>query len=103
MEIYTKASDPIKAFLEDETVEDPNGWVAKQELYRAYVEYVNSHKLQAPVTQHTFFQSIPKYVKVTTERKNVKGERIRAYVGIRLKNEQEKEDEENETLQFETQ
>ena len=96
-ELYTRASDPIKAFLEDETIEDPNGWISKQELYRAYVEYVGAHKLQSPVTQNTFFKSLPKFVRVTTEHKNLKGERIWVYVGIRMKNAQEKE-EENETL-----
>lgn len=95
-ELYTKASDPIKAFLEEEIVEDPNAWIPKHELYRAYVEYVNAHKLQSPVTQNTFFKSLPKYVKVTTEHKNVKGQRIWVFVGIRLKN--EREEEENETL-----
>jgi len=100
-ELYTKASDPIKTFLEEETVEDPEAWIVKQELYRAYVEYVNTHKLQSPVTQNTFFKSLPKYTKVKTEHKNVKGERIWGFTGIRLKNENEKNDSnENETLRF---
>ena len=103
-ELYTKASDPIKAFVEEEIVEDPEAWIPKQELYRAYVEYVTSHKLQSPVSQNTFFKSLPKYVRATTEHKNVKGQRIWVFTGIRLKNEREKEEEtENETLPFETQ
>jgi len=103
-ELYTKASDPIKAFVEEEIVEDPEAWIPKQELYRAYVEYVTSHKLQSPVSQNTFFKSLPKYERATTEHKNVKGQRIWVFKGIRLKNEREKEEEtENETLPFETQ
>jgi len=104
MEQYTRASDPIKAFLDEETIEDPEAWIPKQELYSAYVDYVNSQKLQAPVSQTTFFRNLLKYRKLATERKNVKGERIFAYIGIRLKNAREKEEEnENEQLPLETQ
>jgi len=98
MELYARASDPIKSFLEDMTIDDPNAWIPKQELYRAYVEYVNSHKLASPLSQTSFFRNLLKYKKLATERKNIKGERIFAYIGIRLKNELEKE-EENENEQ----
>jgi len=103
MEQYTRASDPIKAFVEDETIEDPNAYIVKQDLYSAYVNYVNSHKLQAPVSQTTFFKNLLKYRKLATEQKTVGGERKRVFIGLRLKNELEKEEDENEQLPLDTQ
>ena len=100
MDMYTRASDPVKSFLDEETVEDPNAWIPKQELYRAYVEYVNSHKLASPLSQTTFFRNLLKYRKLATEHKNVKGQRVWVFVGIRLKNEQEKEEEKEENEQL---
>ena len=99
MDMYTRAADPVKAFLDEETVEDPNAYIVKQDLYRAYVEYVTSHKLSSPLSQTTFFKNLLKYRKLVTERKNVNGERKMVFVGIRLKNEREKEEEnDNEQL-----
>jgi len=99
MELYTRASDPVKSFLDEQTVEDPNAYIVKQDLYSAYVEYVNSHKLASPLSQTSFFRNILKYRRLATERKTVKGQRVWVYIGLRLKNEQEKEEEnDQETL-----
>jgi len=98
-EIYTRASNPVKAFLDEETVEDPEAWIVKQDLYEAYKEYVKKHKLQSPLSSTSFFMNVQKYRKLKTERKTVGGERKWIFVGIRLKNEREKEEEEgNEDL-----
>lgn len=97
-ELYTRASDPVKAFLEEETVEDPNAWIVKQDLYVAYVEYVKQHKLSSPLSQTTFFRNLLKYKKLATEQKTVKGERKRVFVGIRLKTEYEKNESENDKM-----
>jgi putative DNA primase/helicase len=98
-EIYTRASNPVKAFLDEETVEDPETWIVKQDLYEAYKDYVKKHKLQSPLSSTSFFMNVQKYRKLKTERKTVGGERKWVFVGIRLKNEQEKEEEkENEGL-----
>jgi putative DNA primase/helicase len=99
-ELYTRASDPVKAFLEEETVEDPNAWIVKQDLYQAYVDYVKKHKLMSPLSPTTFFRNLLKYRKLATEHKNVKGERKWVYVGIRLKTEEEKEESKEEDLRF---
>ena len=97
-ELYTRASDPVKAFLEEETVEDPNAWIVKQDLYQAYVDYVKQHKLSSPLSQTTFFRNLLKYKKLATEQKTVKGERKRVFVGIRLKTEYEKNESENDKM-----
>jgi len=99
MELYTRASDPVKSFLDEQTVEDPNAWIPKQEFYSAYVDYVNSHKLASPLSQTTFFRNLLKYRKLATEHKNVKGQRVWVYIGLRLKNELEKEEEKDENDQ----
>jgi putative DNA primase/helicase len=99
-ELYTRASDPVKAFLEEETVEDPNAWIVKQDLYQAYVDYVKKHKLMSPLSPTTFFRNLLKYRKLATEHKNIKGERKWVYVGIRLKTEEEKEESKEEDLRF---
>jgi len=99
MEQYTRASDPIKAFIEDETIEDPNAYIVKQELYQAYVDYVKEHKLASPLSPTTFFRNLLKYRKLATEHKNVKGQRVWVYLGLRLKNELEKEEEKEENNQ----
>ena len=99
-ELYTRASDPVKAFLEEETVEDPNAWIVKQDLYQAYVDYVKKHKLMSPLSPTTFFRNLLKYRKLATEHKNVKGERKWVYIGIRLKTEEEKEESKEEDLRF---
>jgi len=98
-EIYTRASNPVKAFLDEECVEDPEAWIVKQDLYEAYKEYVKKHKLQSPLSPTSFFMNVQKYRKLKTERKTVGGERKWVFVGLRLKNEREKEEEkENEDL-----
>jgi phage/plasmid-associated DNA primase len=98
-EIYTRASNPVKAFLDEETVEDSEAWIVKQDLYEAYKEYVKKHKLQSPLSSTSFFMNVQKYRKLKTERKTVGGERKWVFVGLRLKNEREKEEEEgNEDL-----
>jgi len=101
-ELYTRSADPIKAFLDEMTIDDPNAFIVKQDLYHAYVSYVKAHKLQAPVSQTTFFRNLLKYKRLATEHKTVQGERKHVFVGIRLKNELEKE-EENEQLSLDTQ
>jgi putative DNA primase/helicase len=95
-ELYTRSSDPVKAFLDEETVEDPNAYIVKQDLYQAYVDYVKQHKLSSPLSQTTFFRNLLKYRKLATEQKTVRGERKRVFVGIRFKT--ENEETENETL-----
>jgi len=91
-DIYTRASNPVKAFLDEETVEDPKAYIIKQDLYEAYKAYVEKHKLQSPLSSVSFFINVQKYRKPKTERKNIGGERKWVFVGIRLKNEEEKEE-----------
>ena len=96
-EIYTRASNPVKAFLDEETVEDSEAYIVKEDLYEAYKDYVKKHKLASPLSSVSFFINVQKYRKLKTERKNVGNERKRVFLGLRLKNEEEKE-EENESL-----
>ena len=84
-EIYTRASNPVKAFLDEETVEDPEAWIVKQDLYEAYKDYVQRHKLQSPLSPVSFFINVQKYRKLKTERKNVGNERKRVFVGLALR------------------
>jgi len=97
-EIYTRASNPVKAFLDEETVEDSEAYIVKQDLYEKYKDYVSKHKLSSPLSSVSFFINVQKYRKPKTERKTVGGERKWVFVGLRLKNEEEKEEEENERL-----
>jgi len=97
-EIYTRSSDPVKAFLDEETIEDSEAYIIKQDLYEAYKEYVKKHKLMSPLTPTTFFRNLLKYRKLKTEHKNVKGERKWVYTGIRLKTDEEKKETKEEVL-----
>jgi len=96
-EIYTRASNPVKAFLDEETVEDSEAYIVKQELYEKYKDYVSKHKLSSPLSSVSFFINVQKYRKPKTERKTVGSERKWVFVGLRLKNEEEKEEEQEET------
>ena len=71
----------MKAFLDEETVEDSVALIVKQDLYEAYKDYVQRHKLQSPLPV-SFFINVQKYRKLKTERKNVGNERKRIFVGL---------------------
>lgn len=99
-EIYTRACNHVKAFLDEESVEDPEAYIVKQDLYESYKDYMQRHKLQSPLYAVSFFINVQKYRRLKTERKNVGNERKRVFVRLRLKNKEEEEEEESESFKI---
>ena len=100
---YIRKSDPVRAFFEDAVVVDPNGAVAKAELYHAYTQYCNENKLER-VGDVAFFKGLEKLgVDIhNVSFKRVEGKAIRFLKGVTLlphekwgKKEEEEENEEN--------
>ena len=90
-ERWLRASNPAYAFLMDETEEDPDGTVAKDELYRAFIEYCKANKLPT-LSQRAFNQQVKKWRRVSDGWVKIKGKSHRAWRGLVLKGqEQEKE------------
>jgi putative DNA primase/helicase len=82
-EAYIRASDPIGAFVMDCVVQSPEDFVPKDELYNAYVSYCKSKKLII-VDKAVFSKNLRRYVVVEECRPKIKGERPRAWKGIKL-------------------
>lgn len=83
-EIYTKLSDPTKAFVIDCVDKDLEGWVEKKLLYNAFCEYCRE-KNYIPVTEKRFSMRLRQIVRVETGKVTTStGKRVYAWKGIRL-------------------
>jgi len=66
-ELYQRMSDPVASFAMDKLEADTAGYVERDKLYQAYVEYCD--KLGYPkVMRDTFFKKLQKYFRVSTEK-----------------------------------
>jgi putative DNA primase/helicase len=84
-EAYTRASDPIGAFILDCVVQSSDDSVTKDELYDAYSNYCRNKKL--PVKDKSVFsKNFRKYVQVEDYRPKREERRVQAWKGIKLVN-----------------
>jgi putative DNA primase/helicase len=101
---YIRLSDPVAAFVEDRTVEDPEAYEQSSELYRAYVKYCKE-KGFAP-TLNNIFSRLLKKVVPSIRAGQIRlddGSRPRVWYGIRLKTQEEiKADEEAQKVILES-
>ncbi len=86
---YIRKSDPVKAFLLDCVLPEPEGTVGKQELYQAFIKYCKGKKLPSP-TSDTFYKRLPMAgIPITSVKLNVQGNRIPAFKGLFLREEKD--------------
>ena len=81
---YVHKSNPVWAFFVDCLEVDPDGEVAKGEVYNAYVNYCNERKLPT-VREESFAKGLMRRVSLTTTRPLVDGKRVQSWKGIRFK------------------
>ena len=89
MDIWLSQTDRVYSFIKEYsekgiiTVDPRNGnlWVRRSELYELYMNYCIDHGFTA-VRRKSFAWKLREYFGITTEMKNINGERKRAFVGI---------------------
>ena len=92
IEEYKRWSNPVDYFLDKCCEFAPNLWVGKKELYDAYKEFCEEEGLQI-VSEEIFSREVRKRPRVTIGQKRVEGRKIRCWIGIGLKPEEEGEGE----------
>jgi len=87
-ELWMRKSNSVYAFVKDRLERDVKSYVPKEELYEEYVEYCEMNNLN-PVSKNTFGKQLPKEIPTRTARVLHKGERVWAWMGIKLKPKEE--------------
>jgi len=99
MEKWMRQSNSVYAFVQDCIVKDIHAFESKDTVYSAYTEYCEINDLR-PLSKNVFARELPRFVKVTTERRRINGERKRVWVGIKIDwsyfDRIDKDEEENE-------
>jgi hypothetical protein len=96
---WNKSSDPYYAFVEDCIIFESTASTLKKNLYSAFITWCTEKKL-ATKNSNIFSREIYKYLiihGVQDGRKTVEGKNIRAWNGLRLTNQEEK-DQDQQTL-----
>ena len=81
---YMRASNPAYAFFQDCIEEDPDAFVTKDDLYRAFIEYCKQNKLPT-LSKRTFAEHVKRWTNAVDGWAKVEGRSVRAWRGIRLK------------------
>ncbi len=83
---YTRNSDPIKAFLNECCVPDPEQAIVKELLYSAYKKYCEQHRLIV-ATHDEFCKILPRKAdyQIRTARLRVGGVRVPSFEGLWLR------------------
>jgi len=81
---YMRASNPAYAFFQDCIEEDPDAFVTKDELYRAFIEYCKQNKLPT-LSKRTFADHVKRWTNAVDGWAKVEGRSVRAWRGIRVK------------------
>mgnify|MGYP001171439934 CR=1 FL=1 len=80
-------ASPITAFVNDTCIVEPGARVPISKLYEAWRDWCKEHGRDQPGTEQTFGRDIAAAVPgVGHARPRINGERVRMYVGIRLRN-----------------
>ncbi|MCL0074141.1 phage/plasmid primase, P4 family [Dehalococcoidia bacterium] len=84
-EKYIKASDPIHAFVSDRCQNDIQGWISKDELYEAYLNYCEKTGIPK-VGKMSFGRQLMNTpgVRVKSARRGPRGERQWGWEGIKI-------------------
>lgn len=86
---YTKLSDPVKGFIIDCVVEEPIAKITKHDLYEAYKVYCEDLGVP-PESNNKFSRVVTQYI--TRVKPDAKIGKERAWGGIKLKNNNNEED-----------
>ena len=79
-------ASPIGAFLRETCIAEPGGEVPVQKLYTAWREWCREHGRDQPGTEQTFGRDIAAATPgVRISRKRIDDQRVRYYVGLRLR------------------
>ena len=90
---WRRRSNSIYAFVTDRCERDPQSVITKDELYRRYVEYCKAENLPAK-SKDRFGKDLPRFAPyAVSDRQRIAGEVKRVWVGIRVR---ELNNEENE-------
>lgn len=82
---YTRASNPVKAFVMDNVEFEAGSFVTKQALYEAFIEYCKKMNLPT-VSKNSFGIKLPEYMpKISTIRKRIKGKSTRCWGDIAMR------------------
>jgi putative DNA primase/helicase len=81
---YIRKSSPVQAFALDCLDQASNGFVAKKELYAAFVDYCIERRLPR-ISDQAFFKKLPQFLSVSDFRPSVGDDRPRGYSGISLR------------------
>jgi len=92
-DMYMRASNPAYAFFADMVEEDPEAAVPKDVLYRAFIEYCKQNKLPT-LSKVTFANHVKKWTRATDGWIKIEGRAVRAWRGIRLKDQQDQDKKE---------
>jgi len=93
-ERYAKAADALFAFVEDECMADPEGWISKDSLYDSFLAYCDTEKIPR-VGKESFGRALKNAtnIHVVSQRRRVASIIIHGWGNIRLKTENEEETE----------
>jgi len=75
---YMRASNPAYAFFQDCIEEDTDGFVTKDDLYRAFIEYCKQNKLPT-LSKRTFADHVKRWTNATDGWAKVEGRSVRAW------------------------
>jgi putative DNA primase/helicase len=78
---YERAASPINAFVKDCLKEKTDKIVTKEEIYQGFIEYCLKFGLPS-VDKAVFGKKISQYIKVSSTRKRIDGERKHCWQGI---------------------
>ncbi|MCD6256013.1 MAG: hypothetical protein J7J44_07060, partial [Deltaproteobacteria bacterium] len=92
MDMWKRRSSSVYAFVQDMCVVSQDAEIPKDELYSAYVDYCDENDFDA-VKKNSFGMQLPSYARVRSVQKRIGGRRIRVWQGIRLKNEEDREED----------
>jgi len=89
-EWHQRISDPIFAFVEDRCEPNSEAWLAKDELYKAFIDYCVKKNIPR-IGFETFGRELKnsKSIHVTFQRRGARGAQKTGWLGIQLKKEEE--------------
>ena len=83
---FKRTSDPIGAWMEDNCIFDPEGFVSRKAAFEDYKNYADQELGKAPETERRFYQRLRDTPKIKDASSNQKG---RGFKVIRLRTPEE--------------
>jgi phage/plasmid-associated DNA primase len=91
---FKRTSDPIGAWMEDNCIFEADAFVARKATFEDYKNYTDQELGKTPETERRFYQRLRDTPKVKDWESNREG---RGFKGIRLRNPEDKIQEEGQT------